>query len=154
MFHQIAKKNLFFTLEKPCNLKDIILSLNLTYKQGEKSKIFAIENDKEVFKRVPYDESSITNQAFFEDYYAKISKQKNYSFIEHLVALNKALLLKIFDDIEGKFYFSKLELKCGFIEDFSLIELHYQTHFNHQLMKSAIYVDKQEVGWIYFSLKR
>ncbi|WP_416863743.1 hypothetical protein, partial [Helicobacter ganmani] len=112
-----------------------------------------IEYEKEITKRIPYDESVIMKEAIFNGEEASISKNSQYSFIEHLVSLNKSSLSKIFDDIKGKFYFSRLELKNGFIKDFETIQLHFKVHFNYQLMQSAISVDGQEVGQIYFSCK-
>ncbi|TLD84599.1 hypothetical protein LS70_003365 [Helicobacter sp. MIT 11-5569] len=153
VFHKLARKNLCFTMEKPQNLEDIVLTLKCQNKK-EKIKIFATEYEKNIVKRIPYNEDEITNKATFSDNQAIISKNSNYSFIEHLVSLNKSLLSKIFDDIKGKFYFSRLELKEGFIRDFSSIQLFYQSHFNYQLMKTIVFVDKREIGYIYFSCKR
>lgn len=153
MFHHLAKRNLCFTTEKPKDLAEILCVAKFEDEKRGSFKVFGIEYEKEITKRIPYDESSIIKEAIFKGEEASISKNSQYSFIEHLVSLNKSLLSKIFDDIKGKFYFSRLELKNGFIKDFEMIQLHFKAHFNYQLMQAAISVDRQEVGQIYFSCK-
>ncbi|WP_026943863.1 hypothetical protein [Helicobacter rodentium] len=153
MFYHLAKRNLCFTIDKPKDLTEILCVAKFKDEKRRSFKVFGIEYEKEITKRIPYDESVIIKEAIFNGEEASVSKNSQYSFIEHLVSLNKSSLSKIFDDIKGKFYFSRLELKNGFIKDFETIRLCFKTHFNYQLMQSVVSVDGQEVGQIYFSCK-
>ncbi|TLD88202.1 hypothetical protein [Helicobacter sp. MIT 05-5294] len=152
VLHKLAHKNLCFTTEKPQDLEDIVLALKCR-NQEEMFKVFAIEYEKPIVKRVPYNENEVIKQAAFSNNQAMVLKNSDYSFIEHLVSLNKSLLFKIFDDINGKFYFSRLEFESGFIRDFESMQISYLSHFNHRLFKTAVLVDNKKLGYIYFSCK-
>ena len=151
MFHKLARKNLLFMCAKP-PLESICLSGKFLKNDGELLRFFATESVREITKRIPYSEKEIIKNAHFDCKNAFIQRNHQYSFIEHLVSLNKALLFQIFSEMRGKFYFTKLELN-GFIKEFQTIKLCFESHFNFQLMKTCVFVDTSRVGQIYFSCK-
>ena len=142
LFHGIATNNMTFSPDKP-SVDEV------------KVKLFGIENNKIVNCRYEYiEEKVITNSTVdVTEETINLNKQTEFSFIEHIVAMNKALLEKLYSTIEGKWYFTRLQLnKTILMEDVSSLKITLKSNFQFKLTKSAIIVNNEEVGFIYFSL--
>jgi len=74
--------------------------------------------------------------------------QASHSFIDHIVALNKKLLQQTLSS-DAKWALTKLDL------DTLPVEGHYTlkvvSNLGTKLVKSAIYVDEEPLGFIFFS---
>lgn len=79
-------------------------------KFNEPSKNFSlIETTQEVNNSYEYDEEKITHNCVLSEKSLTISRLKEYTIIELLVASNKYLLNQIFNDINGKWVFTKFQ---------------------------------------------
>jgi hypothetical protein len=120
-------------------------------KHGENHILGISENKSErVQSRVPYDEESLVCEAKIdtENKSIELAHQAGHSFVDHIVALNKNLLQKILSS-DAKWALTKLEL------DKTPMEGHYTlkmvSNLGTKLVKSAIDVDGEPLGFIYFS---
>ena len=153
LFHGVTVKNMRFLTEKPeAN------EVKVTFKcqcNNEKIKLFGIENDTDVECRYEYLEETIINNSTINISKELIilNNQTQYSFIEHIVAMNKGLLENLFPDAKGKWYFTRLQLKDNIdMKNVSSLQLIMKSNFQFKLTKSAIIVNGLETGFIYFSL--
>jgi len=152
-FHGITVNNMTFFTEKPLN-KDIKVAFR--YVDGDmKIKYFGVENNHTITCQYDYDEEKIVNNTTIMRSGESITldTQTEYSFIEHIVAMNKALLEELYSDIQGKWYFTRLQLKHNItMSTISSLRLHLKSNFQFKLTKSSIVVNNTEIGFIYFSL--
>lgn len=152
-FHDVIRKNLHFTTEKPGH--DTLKVVFKYMENGEKFQIFGVERDAEVDCRYPYDEDKMVENSDMdlEAQTITLKTRSEYTFIEHIVALNKGLVSTMFKDSPGKWYFARLQLKkMVHMDDVKDLRIAYQSAFHLKLTKSAVIVNGEEVGSIYFSL--
>ena len=156
VLHGITTNNMSFTDEKPKQKKEIKVILNYQYNE-EKIKLFGTETDAKVNCRYAYNEEAIVKNSIVNiaEKNILLKMPANFSFIEHIVAMNKALLENLYTDLEGKWYFTRLQLKKNIpIHQIQSLELSFKSNFNFKLTKTAILVNREEIGFIYFSLVR
>ncbi|MBF7046024.1 hypothetical protein IY974_05555 [Campylobacter volucris] len=153
-FHSINYNNIILSDKILKDFKEIKFLCKFNYKNNIKY-LYGYENpDSKPKDSYPYEEEKITDNAIinFKDKSIQISQINNFSTIEKIVALNKHLLLNIFTKTEGKWYFTKLELKNPLPKNPKKINIYMQSNFNFLITKSAIYIEEKLVGYIYFSL--
>lgn len=152
-FHGITTNNMTFFSKKPTNA-----DIKVTFKCDNGSqitKLFGIENEVPVQCRYEYLEENIVKNSTVNIPKESIELQEKtqYTFIEHIVAMNKALLETLFQDINGKWYFTRLQLKEKIeIQDIISLKLTLTSNFQFKLTKSTIITNGKEIGYIYFSL--
>jgi len=121
----------------------------------QKYKIILIENDQPVVDRYPYPEADIIELSDIdkENKTIRLSQKIDFSNIEKVVALNKAIHENVFSDASGKWYFTRLQVEKDLnIYDPEIIEIKIIKNMNFRLTKSEICFDSQKIGYIYFSL--
>jgi len=153
VFHAIVINGLTFFTEKPEG-NEVKVTLKCQ-KNGKKIKLFGIENNSIVNCRYEYNEEKIIENSVVDIMEKNIclNSPTEFSFIEHIVAMNKALLEKLFNDISGKWYFTRLQLNDNIhMSDVLSLQLIFKSNFQFKLTKSALIVNNVEVGFIYFSL--
>jgi len=152
-FHGISTNNLRFYKKKPLNET---IKVTFKYQQnGNLLKLFGVETNDKVTCRYAYKEEDIIRNSIINIQSSTISLKKhtNYQFIEHIVAMNKALLETIYSDVKGKWYFTRLQLLHTIeMQDINTLDLKFLSNFQFKLTKTVIIVNGLEVGHIYFSL--
>ena len=110
-FHAITVNNMCFSTEKPEG-KDVKVTFRCIQDEN-KVVLFGIENNTSIECRYEYFEESIVDNSIVDITEKSIilNTPTEYSFIEHIVAMNKSLLESIYTDINGKWYFTRLEQK-------------------------------------------
>ena len=152
-FHGITTNNMTFFSNKPTNA-----DIKVIFKCDNGSqtiKLFGIENDLPVQCRYEYLEENIVKNSSINISEESITLQEktHYTFIEHIVAMNKALLETLFQNINGKWYFTRLQLKEKIgMREITDLKLTLTSNFQFKLTKSAIIANGKEIGYIYFSL--
>ncbi len=152
-FHGIALHNMTFS-----PVKSIVDDIKVTFrcmKDDKKIILFGVENNKDVDCRYEYKEEKIIENSIVISSAESIllERQTEYSFIEHIVAMNKALVESLYSDADGKWYFTRLQLKEPInMSNVASLKLILKSNFQLKLTKSAIIVNEIEVGFIYFSL--
>ena len=152
-FHGISVNNMTFSSNKPIN-KEIKVTFRGLH-ENNKIKLFGFENSSEINCRYEYLEEKIVDNSIVTISTESITLKTptEYTFIEHIVAMNKALLEDIYPDINGKWYFTRLQLQRPInISDTTSLQLILKANFQFKLTKTSIFVDKKEIGFIYFSL--
>jgi len=152
-FHGITINNMTFSTEKPEG-KEVKVTFRCLHNE-DKIKLFGIENDSNITCCYEYLEEKIVDNStvVVSEKSIDLNTPTEYSFIEHIVAMNKALLEKLYDDVNGKWYFTRLQLKKNIsMADISSLQLVLKSNFQFKLTKSSIVVDQEQVGFIYFSL--
>jgi len=152
-FHGITINNITFSTDKPEN-EEVKVTFRALH-HGNKIKYFGIENDSRVNCRYEYFEEKIVDNSTVDIIEKSIllNKQTEYSFIEHIVAMNKALVEKLYLEVNGKWYFTRLQLKENVdLSDCKSLKLILKSNFQFKLTKTAVFVNEKEVGFIYFSL--
>ena len=152
-FHGIVLNNMSFSTQKPENDE---VKVSFRCQNGEeKVRLFGTENSKNVTCRYEYIEEELIEDAVIDMPSESISLQSfsSYSFIEYIVAMNKSFLETRYEDEKGKWYFTRLQLSSKVeINDVTSIQIILKSNFQFKLTKSAIVINEQEVGYIYFSL--
>jgi len=152
-FHGISVNNMTFSSNKPID-KEIKVTFRGLH-ENNKIKLFGFENSSEINCRYEYLEEKIVDNSIVTISTESITLKTptEYTFIEHIVAMNKALLEDIYPDINGKWYFTRLQLQRPInISDTTSLQLILKANFQFKLTKTSIFVDKKEIGFIYFSL--
>ncbi|MCH3690179.1 hypothetical protein LZB68_06355 [Campylobacter lari] len=155
-FHNIAYNNLILTDTKPDDLKDLRFICSFTAKDSLVYCLYGIDNQfsKPTFSR-SYPEENITKNTTINHNEKSIilNNASNFTYMEEIVALNKHLMNNIFPQIQGKWYFTKLQLQNIPLEKSYPIKIVFKSNFNFLIIKSEIYFDNKLLGFIYFSLK-
>jgi hypothetical protein len=152
-FHGITFHNVTLSTQKPADSEIKIIFRCLD--NGNKIILYGIENHSNVDCRYAYIEEKIVENSSIdlEGENIKLNTPSEYNFIEHVVAMNKALLESLYNDVEGKWYFTRLQLQEKLdMEIITSLVLTLKSNFQFKLIKTAIVVNKKEVGFIYFSL--
>jgi hypothetical protein len=152
-FHGIARTNIDLVNEKPENKELIKFAIKFINKDNKKEVMYGIENGKKIECRYEYPEENIYNLSNLnlEKKEVVLNKDTSFSFIENVIALNKYLLVNLFSNANGKWYFTRLQLKENIDSNYPL-KLILKGSFNLKLTKTEIFVDNKSVGFIYFSL--
>ncbi len=152
-FHGITVNNMTFSATKPEN-KEVKVTFRCL-DNDKKRILFGIENRSGIDCRYEYLEENIVKNSIVNIAKENIvlNTKTGYTFIEHVVAMNKALLETLYVDISGKWYFTRLQLQDPIeMSDVASLQLVLKSNFQFKLTKTAIIVNEQEVGFIYFSL--
>ena len=91
---------------------DIKVTFRCQLENGRTIKLFGIENDADIDCRYEYLEEKIVDNSIIDKDFEKISLKNptEFNFIEHIVAMNKALHENIYQTVKGKWYFTRLQL--------------------------------------------
>jgi hypothetical protein len=142
-----------FTTEKPIN-KEIKVTFRCVDKNN-KILLFGVENNSKVNCRYEYIEKDIVDNLTvnISEKNIILDTVTQYSFIEHIVAMNKKLLETLYDNINGKWYFTRLQLtELIDMSDIKSVQLVFKSNFQFKLTKTALIINIIEMGFIYFSL--
>ena len=150
-FHGIAKTNLDLIADKPA---EELIKFVFKYKDTTESCTwYGIENHKKIDCRYEYPEEKIYKLSVIDKKAQRVSleNETGFTFIENIVALNKYLLQNLYNNLNGKWYFTRLQMESIPFRS-SPVALELQANFNFKLTKSAIFYNKKNIGYIYFSL--
>lgn len=154
-FHKIMRSQLsgFFCSEKESSCINNSSFIFSFHSNNKKYYIGLNENEIDIDDRYKYPEEEILLLSSFnlEEKSIKLVNPINYSNIEKFVALNKGLLEKLYPNIDGKWYFSRLQMDEVFDAN-NFIKIVLKRNMNFKLTKSIIYVDSKKIGFIYFTL--
>jgi len=153
-FHGIAKKNIEISEERPKDENLLKFAYKYNDMQNNRVVLYGIENDHAVECRYEYPEEDICNLSDLnlENQEVTLKKDSSFSFIENTVAINKYLLEKLFPEVEGKWYFTRLQIKKIPYDKIYPLKLVLKANFNFKLTKTEILIDDESIGFIYFSL--
>jgi len=152
-FHGITINNMTFSTDKPEN-EEVKVTFRALH-DGKKIKYFGIENGLTVDCRYEYFEDRIVDSSTVDIVEESIllNRHTEYSFIEHIVAMNKSLMETLYPEVNGKWYFTRLQLSESInLSDCKSLKLILKSNFQFKLTKTVIFVNEKEVGFIYFSL--
>lgn len=155
--HSILRSHcngVLFKEKENVNLRDypFILTFNIN---KEKFELALKSNSEKIFDRYTYEEQDIVDLCNVDVNNESIllTSRIGYSNIEKIVAMNKALLESLFNQVKGKWYFVRLQLKEAFEKkDFEFYEIKLVKNLNFKLTKSEILLEDKVIGYIYFSL--
>lgn len=165
-FHQIMTHNILLSENEPKDLKELYFIakfkdfdkvFNADFKDfkneisGEKI-LFGLKNSRsKPSVSVPYKEEEIINKTKLDLDKKEIilEKPSGFTFMEEIIALNKHLLLNLFREKKGKWYFARVLLKDNF-KEFYPLKMSFETHFNFVLAKSSIYTGDMTGGNVFF----
>ena len=108
------------------------------------------KNDEPV-SRVEYEEQLVINYCQFGSDGVELLVDRPFSFIETLVSMKKAMLQRMFEGVEGKWVFTRVDFP-QYCNSRSGLAVKFKHNMNFRLLKSDILVDGNKVGDIYFSL--
>lgn len=128
--------------------------VDLAYGQNGETKFWQlIETGEEVTERYEYDEELVSTNSIRTDNKIESKLDNQFSFIEYAVALNKRLLVELFPEKQGKWYFTRIELKfLPDVEESGKLEITMTKNLSFKLTKSLISFNEVNVGNIYFSM--
>jgi hypothetical protein len=154
--HKISSNNLILNTEED-HFPENKVAVNCYFTSNNKKIRFAlIEHDNKIDCRYRYDEDAIINSSVLDLQKQSIilSNYSHYTTIEKIVALNKGLHHRIFKDVKGKWYFTKIRLNehFNYQNNPGEVKLLFIKNFNYKLTSSSIEIDGDYIGEIYFSL--
>jgi hypothetical protein len=119
----------------------------VTYLKLEESE----EQAPEHYERYPYDEARLLRRCQRQGREMRLCSSSPYTFIETVVAMNKALLRELYSDAPGRWAFTRLELDepYDFTED-----LNVTLERPGRLQMSALRYREKKLGNLYFSAAR
>jgi len=153
-FHGIAKTNMEISQNKPEDETLLKFAFKYLDKDNKKNVLYGIENNIPVSCRYEYPEEDICNlsELNLDNKEITLTQNSSFTFVENTVAINKYLLENLFPDIEGKWYFTRFQIKKVPSPHNYPLKLVLKANFNFKLTKTEIYIDDESIGFIYFSL--
>lgn len=153
-FHGVAKKNILLSNKKPENENLIKFVCKYTGENNERKILYGMERNHNITCQYTYPEEEICqlSDLDLENKEINLNKDTSYSFIENSVALNKYLLENLFPDVNGKWYFTRLQLLDVTTKKTYPLKLVLKANFNFKLTKTEIFISDKSMGYIYFSL--
>ena len=153
-FHGVAKKNILLSNKKPEDENLIKFVCKYTGENNERKILYGMERNHNITCQYTYPEEEICqlSDLDLENKEINLNKDTSYSFIENSVALNKYLLENLFPDVNGKWYFTRLQLLDVTTKKTYPLKLVLKANFNFKLTKTEIFISDKSMGYIYFSL--
>jgi hypothetical protein len=120
------------------------------------TKIALVENEQAVICRYEYDEDKTIAAANINinEKTIELVAYNDYTFIENIVALNKGLLLALYPEKSGKWYFARVRLNNlnPWLDHPNHISLRLIKNLSFKLTQTEILINDKSIGSIYFSL--
>lgn len=153
-FHGITKTNINISEIKPENEELLKFVCKYINKDNQKKVLYAIENHEFIDCRYEYLEEEICklSNLNLSSQELILENESSYSFIENCVALNKHLLEQLFPNVNGKWYFTRLQISNIPNSEVYPLKLILKANFNFKLTKTEIFISNKSIGYIYFSL--
>lgn len=157
--HKLVSSNIDVQIykESPGNDPRVpCVTLAFTF-DGVRNFMNGYENFKEVTTRVEFNESELLTSSNIDTEKKQCAAiyTGTRSRMELLVALNKALLQKLFPDLLGKWLFVKAQFEkhppLNVPEEIQISLVH---NLGFKLTKSSVFLSGKQVGFIFFSLQR
>ncbi len=155
-FHKVSRNNLAAELcciNEPASKIINPVSVFKFTSNSDKYIIKLTEGSGIVKERYEYDEDKLVEPAIFKEDEKSITLHSSpqYTNIEKVVALNKALLNKLFFD-DGKWYFTRIAITKDInAEDVANIRLQLINNIGSKITKTKFFFDEREKGYLYFS---
>jgi len=112
-----------------------------------------VETSEDIYDRIPYAESQITENCIISDRSIKLSCRTRFSAIEELVAMNKLLHITKYPPRESRWYFTRMDLdRLLTVNDVGNLQVTLQQNLNNRLTLSEVISHDQIIGHIYFSM--
>jgi len=132
------------------------MAANVTFSVSNGGEIlpgYLYETGDPVIDNIPYDEDGIVQTASIADDTIIQKTKSQYSPIEEIVALKKALSYRLFPDPDGKWVFMRLDLSTP-LRDVanSLYSIRLSKILGKRATISDILVDNEPVGQIHFGV--
>ena len=114
------------------------------------TKFFLLESDHRVTNSYPFDETAITRGAALSGSTIFGVGAKQYSTIENIIALTKALSYSQHSPVSGKWVFSQLDLLVPLPKDVSQYLIKQKKMFDGKFSVNEVCLDNHNVGAIRF----
>jgi len=101
--------------------------------------------------RYEYDEDKVISICNQSEQMISLGGESPFTFIETIVVMNKYLLEQMFSDADGKWVFTRINLKY-FCNAKSGLSLTFKHNMNFRLLKSEIMINGEVVGDLGFTL--
>lgn len=154
IFKEIAQQPLRVVFSQP-NIHPTAIFIFETKEQKIRGELVTREGI--IDSRIPYHEEEIIERCSFDrsqsSIYLEEFEDLVFSPIEVVVAANKSLHLKYFDQSNGQWLFTEVCSKKPLYEmSFKKLKITLKTCLGTKLTRSSIFLDDNEVGYICFSL--
>ncbi|MFD1384401.1 hypothetical protein ACFQ45_13560 [Rhodanobacter aciditrophus] len=119
---------------------------------GEKVSFWWVQTDKPVTERYEFNEERAVHGALINDAKESISTavQYEYSTIEMVVALTKALHYDFAPKVEGKWVFAQLNATTALPDSYSSLQISLKNYIPNRFSVSRVLIDDAEIGTIRF----
>jgi hypothetical protein len=153
-FHGVAEKNMNLVASKPEDESTLKFVCKYLDNNNIKNILYGVENNKDIECRYEYPEEDICNlsRLNLKDEEVVLESNSSFSFVENTVAINKYLLENLFPNVQGKWYFTRFQIKDVPCSDIYPLKLILKANFNFKLTKTEILINDKSIGFIYFSL--
>ena len=156
--HKLTDKNLQLEAFLNVNITDKRNAVTtVTFKKNENHYIILCkESIRDIECRTDYCEESIIEQCTIlaTDKTIKLERPVSFNVFQSTVAMTKALHHAIFNDVKGKWMFTRLQTDklVATNQQYRKIEISHTHNFNYKLTKNEIHIDGEKIGSVFFSL--
>jgi len=153
-FHGIARKNIDLVSQMPEHESSLKFVCKYVGVNNHKNILYGVENSIDIECRYKYPEEDICNlsELNLQNQEVILEENSSFSFAENTVAINKYLLENLFPNVQGKWYFTRFQIKNKPSSDMYPLKLILKANFNFKLVKTEILIKDKSIGFIYFSL--
>jgi hypothetical protein len=148
-FNKFSYKNLQLVYLENLDDFDKVVE-GVFYVNGDLMDFCLIEAEGSPRERTGYDEDSIVSSAVFNRDGVELSAMNNFSTIEVLIALTKALNNRINPAKEGKWMFGRLDLNMDLPLIKKTISIHIRKNIAGRFSINEIKIDDEVVGTVQF----
>ncbi|MBO1511739.1 hypothetical protein [Metabacillus bambusae] len=124
--------------------------IHFTTKEGTITG-WLLEGKSPIKMRNSYNEDIIQKHSEYTEKKVSLKENLGYRPMEIIVSLTKHLHNYLYPNLNGKWIFTKIELKRLLISGDIDIDIELQHNFQNRLTKSVIKIGREQIGYIYFS---
>lgn len=150
IFRQLARHDCDLWLESPEKSSRLIANGTCRLRDDSTLPFWLIESERQVVGRYEFDEDAISSPAELDDRFIVLTKRTQYSPIEEIIALNKALNYRLMPKVPGKWLFGQLTLQKALYRDYQKIKIIMRSAISGRFSVSDIEIDEKMVGEIRF----
>lgn len=148
-FRRFARRDCDLLWDKPASNANLFAQGTASLSDGNRS-FWVIESDRPAAGRYPFDEDSVVAPAVRHGEQIVLEKRSIYTPIEEIIALTKRLSYELMPDIDGKWVFGQLNLRCALPDEYRKLRITRKSEVAGRFSVNDIEIDDNQVGDIRF----
>ena len=148
-FRRFARQDCDLLWDRPASTEKLIAQGSVSLSDSRRP-FWIIESDRPAAGRYPFDEDSVVAPAVRHGEQIVLEKRSIYTPIEEIIALTKRLSYELTPDIDGKWVFGQLNLRCALPDEYRKLRITRKSEVAGRFSVNDIDIDDNQVGDIRF----